>query len=236
MTHLEDTRERLINVYRKKAKHYDLTCRLYPAPGYPQQTQRRRAIAALHLRPGDTVIDIACGTGLNFPLLHHAIGPHGHIIGVDLTDAMLTQAHHRIHTHGWNNINLVHADAAEYTFPTNIDAVLSTYALTQIPDSAQVITHAAAALRPGGRCAILDLKIPDHTPRWLTHLATAPARPFTSIQAWTTHRPWETIHTAMQQQLTNLTWTNLFHGTAFLATATRQPTTTNPPPPTTNHQ
>ena len=44
------TRERLIETYRKKAKHYDITSRLYPAPGYPQRTQRLRAVQALGLR------------------------------------------------------------------------------------------------------------------------------------------------------------------------------------------
>jgi len=45
------TQERLIATYRKKAKHYDITCRLYPAPGYPQRTQRLRAVQALGLIP-----------------------------------------------------------------------------------------------------------------------------------------------------------------------------------------
>ena len=46
------TRERLIETYRKKAKHYDITSRLYPAPGYPQRGQRLRAVQALGLRAG----------------------------------------------------------------------------------------------------------------------------------------------------------------------------------------
>src|SRR5438093_3878861 len=86
------TRERLIDTYRKKAKHYDITSRLYPAPGYPQLAQRRRAVQALCLRPGDSVVDIACGTGLNFPLIEEVIGPDGRIVGVELTDAMLARA------------------------------------------------------------------------------------------------------------------------------------------------
>src|ERR1700691_5632438 len=80
------TREHLIETYRKKAKHYDITSRLYPAPGYPQRAQRLRAVHALGLRAGDSVVDIACGTGLNFPLLEEVIGPDGRIVGVDLTD------------------------------------------------------------------------------------------------------------------------------------------------------
>ena len=44
MTQVDRTREHLIETYRKKAKHYDITSRLYPAPGYPQRTQRLRAV------------------------------------------------------------------------------------------------------------------------------------------------------------------------------------------------
>src|ERR1700720_3287493 len=90
------TQARLIETYRKKAKHYDITSRFYPAPGYPQRAQRLRAVQALGLCPGDSVVDIACGTGLNFPLIEKAIGPAGRIVGVDLTDAMLAQAQARM--------------------------------------------------------------------------------------------------------------------------------------------
>ncbi|HEX3307506.1 MAG TPA: methyltransferase domain-containing protein, partial [Streptosporangiaceae bacterium] len=111
MTQVDRTREHLIETYRKKAKHYDITSRLYPAPCYPQRTQRLRAVHALGLRPGDTVVDIACGTGLNFPLLEKVIGPGGRIVGVDLTDAMLARAQDRIKANGWSNVSLVQADA-----------------------------------------------------------------------------------------------------------------------------
>jgi len=47
VSQMDRTREHLIETYRKKAKHYDITSRLYPAPGYPQRAQRLRAIQAL---------------------------------------------------------------------------------------------------------------------------------------------------------------------------------------------
>src|ERR1700722_20287672 len=96
VSQIDGTRERLIATYRKKAKHYDVTSRLYPAPGYPQRTQRLRTVQALGLRPGVTVIDMARCTGLNFALLHQAVGPSGRIVGFDLTDAMLARAQDRI--------------------------------------------------------------------------------------------------------------------------------------------
>jgi demethylmenaquinone methyltransferase/2-methoxy-6-polyprenyl-1,4-benzoquinol methylase len=217
------TREHLIATYRKKAKHYDITSRLYPAPGYPQRAQRLAAVDALGLRPGDSVIDLACGTGLNFPLIEDLIGPAGRIVGVDLTDAMLARARDRIETNGWSNVSLVEADAARFDFPTDVDAIVCTYALSQVPECAEVIAHGAAALSGGGRWVVLDLKVPDDTPGWLAHLGIALVRPFASIDEWVTRRPWDVIRAAMQQELADLSWTELFHGTAFLAAGSRDP-------------
>ena len=223
MSEADRTRAHLIDPYRKKAKHYDITSRLYPAPGYPQRPQRRRAVQALGLRPGDQVIDMACGTGLNFPLLQEAIGPTGRIVGVDLTDAMLAQAQHRIDTNGWSNVSLVLSDAADFDFPSPVNGILSTYALSQVPECAEVIAHGAAALSPGGRWAVLDLKVPDSTPRWLTRRGITTVGWFASLEEWIGRRPWETIRAAMEEELVEVSWTELFLGTAFLAAGSRGP-------------
>jgi demethylmenaquinone methyltransferase/2-methoxy-6-polyprenyl-1,4-benzoquinol methylase len=208
VSQIDGTHERLIATYRRKAKHYDITSRLYPVPGYPQRGQRLGAVRALGLRPGDTVVDVACGTGLNFSLLEQAIGPEGRIVGVDLTDAMLAQAQDRIEANGWSNVSLVHADAAAFDFPAEVDAILSTYALTQVPGCGDVVAHGAAALARGGRWAVLDLKLPDHAPRRLAQLG---------INAeWVARRPWEHIRAAMTDTLVDVSWTELFFGTAFL--------------------
>ena len=211
MSQVEITRDHLIATYRRKARHYDVTSRLYPVPGYPQRSQRRRTVEALGLRPGDTVVDIACGTGLNFPLLEEAIGPGGRLVGVDLTDAMLAQAEERIEAKGWGNVSLVQADAAAFEFPHEVDAILSTYALTQVPGSEEVVANAAAALAPAGRMAVLDLKLPDRAPRWLAHVGPG------SMEQWAARRPWQTIRLAMEYELADVNWTELSLGTAFLA-------------------
>jgi demethylmenaquinone methyltransferase/2-methoxy-6-polyprenyl-1,4-benzoquinol methylase len=224
VSEIDQTRERLIEVYRKKARHYDVTSRLYPAPGYPQRAQRLRAVKALRLRPGDTVVDMACGTGLNFQLLEEAIGPEGRIVGVDLTDAMLARAHDRVEGNGWGNVTLVQADASEFEFPTGVNAIVSTYALSQVPECDDVIAHGAAALSDGGRWVVLDLKVPDRTPWRLARLGTAVARPFASIDEWMLRRPWEAIRVALQEELAEVSWTELFFGTAFLAAGSRQRT------------
>jgi ubiquinone/menaquinone biosynthesis C-methylase UbiE len=220
---IDGDRGRLIETYRKKAKHYDVISRLYPVPGYPQRAQRRLAVQALGLRPGDTVVDMACGTGLNFSLIEHAIGPEGRIIGVDLTDAMLAQAQRRIENNGWSNVNLVQADAAEFAFPIEVDGILSTYAMSHVLEAGNAIAHGAAALSRGGRWVVLDLKVPDNAPRWMAQLGTALGRPLGSIDEWVGRRPWEELRAAMHDELTDPAWTELFFGTAFLATGSRGP-------------
>jgi demethylmenaquinone methyltransferase/2-methoxy-6-polyprenyl-1,4-benzoquinol methylase len=222
---LDRTREHLIEVYRKKAKHYDITARLAPVPGYPERAMRLRAVQALGLRPGSRVVDIACGTGLNFPLIEKAIGASGQIIGVDLTDAMLAKAQHRKDTNGWSNVSLVQADAAAFEFPAEVDAILSTYALTQVPECAQVIARGAAALSETGRWVVLDLKFPTNSPRWLTQLGTAVVRPFASIDEWLARRPWEAIRVAMLDELTDVSWNEPVFGTTFLGAGSRRPAT-----------
>jgi demethylmenaquinone methyltransferase/2-methoxy-6-polyprenyl-1,4-benzoquinol methylase len=221
VSQIDSTREHLIETYRKKAKNYDITSRFYPVPGYPQGAQRLQAVQALGLRPGSTVVDIACGTGLNFSLIEQAIGPEGRIVGVDLTDAMLAQAQHRIETNGWSNISLVQADAAEFDFPDEVDAILSTYALSQVPECGDVIARGAAALSRGGRWVVLDLEVPDNAPQWLAQFGSALVRPFASIDEWIARRPWEAIRAALQDRLVDLSWTELCFGTAFLAAGSR---------------
>ena len=222
MSQTNTTREHMLETYRRNAKHYDVTSRFFPVPGYPQRAQRLRAVRALGLHPGDRVVDMACGTGLNFSMIEQAIGPAGQIVGVDLTDAMLAQAQHRIETNGWSNVSLVQADAAEFDFPTEVDAILSTYALSQVPECGDVIAHGAGALSPRGRWAVLDLKAPDTVPGWLARLGIALVRPYASIDEWVGRRPWEAIRAAMQDALTDLSWSELFLGTAFLAAGSRK--------------
>ena len=156
------------------------------------------------------------------------IGPNGRIVGVDLTDAMLARAQVRTERNGWRNVSLVHADAVDFEFPNGVDAILSTYALTQVPECNEVIAHGATALAPGGRWVVLDLKLPDNTPRWLGRAGIAIVRPFASIDEWTGRRPWEAIRTAMREELADPRWTELCFGTAFLAVASHGPSRTVP--------
>src|SRR5689334_7008047 len=113
----------MIDIYRQRAKSYDTSGISGLEPW------RKEAVRTLGLTRGDRVVDIGCGTGLNFGSLQEAVGPEGRIIGVDLTDAMLDQARQRVTEHGWTNVELVQSDAAQYAFPDHVDGIISVFAL-----------------------------------------------------------------------------------------------------------
>jgi ubiquinone/menaquinone biosynthesis C-methylase UbiE len=89
-------REEARETYQKGARFYDSMVWLYYAAGMHISLWRRKVVEALALRPGDTVVEIGCGTGLNFALLEQAIGSEGRIIGVDISEAMLERAKVRV--------------------------------------------------------------------------------------------------------------------------------------------
>jgi demethylmenaquinone methyltransferase/2-methoxy-6-polyprenyl-1,4-benzoquinol methylase len=217
---MNQMRKHVIETYRARARHYDLTANLYYLLGFREWAYRRRAVQELRLRPGATVVEIGCGTGLNFPLIEQAIGPDGRIVGVDLTDAMLARAQQRVRVNGWRNVELVQADAGSYLFPTGVDAILSTFALSLVPECGSVITRGSTALSPGGRSVVLDLKVPDRYPAWLVPVLLPIVRPFAVTEDVIARRPWDTIRTAMQASLVECTWAELFFGFSFLSTGT----------------
>ena len=181
------------DLYRKRAGRYDLWVKIYPLFGFNVNQYRQDTISALALRPGDTVVELGCGTGLNFVYVQQAIGPTGKIIGVDLTDSMLDVARDRISKEGWTNVELVQADLAEWKFPVGVSGVFSTLAITLVPEYDMVIERASRALKPEGRLAILDMKEPKGWPAWLVRFAALLNKPFGVSLDLADRHPWQSI-------------------------------------------
>ena len=81
--------------YRRQAKRYDFAVQLYRLLGLRIKAYRLRAVELLRLKRGDCVVDLGCGTGLNFDFLTERIGPEGRLIGVDISPEMLAGARER---------------------------------------------------------------------------------------------------------------------------------------------
>lgn len=210
-------RQLVRDTYGRRAKFYDFTANLYYLIGFREQAIRRGAVAALELKKGATVVEVGCGTGLNFTLLQEAIGPTGHIIGVDLTADMLEQARRRVVKHGWKNVTLINKDALDYTFPVGIDGVLSTFAISLIPECGRIIRKGASAFAPGGHLVIADLKVPQGLPKRIVPLLLPIVKPFAVTQETVNRRPWDDIRKAMEDSLQEVTVEDCYFGLAYIA-------------------
>jgi demethylmenaquinone methyltransferase/2-methoxy-6-polyprenyl-1,4-benzoquinol methylase len=121
---------------------------------------RRRAVAALDVSSGDSVLEIGCGTGRNFPYLTKAIGPSGRLIGVDASAGMLAEARRLSRDHGWANVQLIIADASRFDFDQAVDAILFSLSYSVLPDPLPAAEAAWRRLRPGGRLVVMDAGLP----------------------------------------------------------------------------
>jgi demethylmenaquinone methyltransferase/2-methoxy-6-polyprenyl-1,4-benzoquinol methylase len=199
-------------LYRKRAKLYDFSANAYYLLGFREFEYRKIGVEALNLKKGDTVVEIGCGTGLNFSLLRKQIGPKGNIIGVDLTPEMLEEADKRIKRHGWQNVTLVQSDAAVYRFPNRLDGIISTFALTLVPEYDMIIQKGAAALLPDARFVIVDFKKPDKWPMWMIKSFVILTRPFGVSLDIAGRHPWESV----ARYMTMVEFRELYFGALYL--------------------
>ncbi|RRJ31192.1 methyltransferase domain-containing protein [Halocatena pleomorpha] len=120
---------------------------------------RARAVDALELSRGDTVVEVGCGTGANLPLLRERVGASGRVVGVDLTPAMLQRARRRVDRAGWDNVTLLRGDATRPPI-SKVNAVLGTFVVGLLADPAAAVeTWCALAT---DRIALLDGATSSH--------------------------------------------------------------------------
>ncbi|MFE4670249.1 class I SAM-dependent methyltransferase [Streptomyces sp. NPDC056716] len=194
--------QRMVNIYRKRAKRYDLTSNRLYLIGQRTMAYKHLALEQLALRPGDTVVDAGCGTGHNLPLLAEAVGPTGKVIGVDLTDAMLAQAQDRIHQAALTNVTLVQADLTTYEYPENVRGIIACFSLTLISEYAKIIERGYEALSPGGRWVILDYRLPHWWPNRLTPALGPMIAPFGGDTSMVDRHPWEPLQRGAERHRT----------------------------------
>jgi len=137
--------------YGRWARVYDWVA---TAPGV--ESWRTRAVGSLDLAPGETVVEMGCGTGANFANLREAVGPDGRVVGVDLTEGMLRRAGERVDREGWDNVDLVRADATRPPVSGPVDAVLATFVVGMFADPRPAVDAWVDLLAPGGRVALLN--------------------------------------------------------------------------------
>lgn len=149
---------------------------------------RLLGIEMLDLHPGAQVLDIGCGTGLNFPLLQRRIGVDGTIVGVDRSPGMLARARRKASRNGWSNVILLEADATAMSPPdvsarisaeggTEFsDAVLATYSLSLMGEWERAWNNMVALGAPAAEMGVVDMQEPTGAFSAMAPLARAACR------------------------------------------------------------
>ncbi len=140
--------------YDKLSRWYDLIA------GGSEQKFRHMGLTLLDARPGETILEIGCGTGSSLVSLAEAVGRDGKIVGMDLSSGMLAQATSKLNQSSAANIYLVAADGLHPPLPqTNLDAIfmsftLELFASVEIP---LVLAACKGLLKDCGRMALVSM-------------------------------------------------------------------------------
>jgi phosphatidylethanolamine/phosphatidyl-N-methylethanolamine N-methyltransferase len=134
-------------VYDKLAKVYDLVFGPTLHPG------RLRAIQRMDIQPGERVLEVGIGTGINLSLYPK----HCTVTGIDFSSSMLEKARERAAVKGIRNARLLQMDAADLKFADDsFDIVYAPYLISVVPDPVQVAREMRRVCRPGGRIIFLN--------------------------------------------------------------------------------
>jgi phosphatidylethanolamine/phosphatidyl-N-methylethanolamine N-methyltransferase len=134
-------------VYEKLANVYDL------AFGPVLHHGRVRAIERMSLQPGEQVLEVGVGTGINLPLYPQS----SEITGIDLSEPMLEKAWDRTARRRMRNVRLLQMDAVRLEFSTDtFDVVYAPYVISVVPDPIRVAREMYRVCRPGGLILVLN--------------------------------------------------------------------------------
>jgi len=139
--------------YTRWARLYDLLAVGTPGIG----SLRAAAVDHLAPQPGETVVEMGCGTGANLPLLRDQVGPNGRVIGVDFSPGVLAVAAERVDRPGWENVHVLRGDGTQPPVNGAVDAVFASLVVGMVDDPAAVIDQWADLVGAGGRIGLLDL-------------------------------------------------------------------------------
>ena len=122
--------------------------------------------AAAHLKPGEVVVDLGSGGGLDVFLAAQKVGPTGRAIGIDMTSEMIARARANAEGGGYSNVEFYHSTIDKIPLSdASVDCVVSNCVINLAPDKPAVFREIFRVLRPGGRVAVSDIALKGNLPK-----------------------------------------------------------------------
>jgi arsenite methyltransferase len=121
--------------------------------------------ATAHLKPGEVVVDLGSGGGLDVFLASRMVGPEGRAIGIDMTTAMIERARENAEKGGYTNVEFYQSTIDQIPLPdASVDCILSNCVINLAPDKPAVFREIARVLKQGGRVALSDIALKRDLP------------------------------------------------------------------------